>query len=232
MICSTVSPPTMDRRCPAKTRPTRTSIRSCSDRKRRAALAIETESSPTLNAATARTLSRMPWLVMQSSTISAACNASESIRAFCLIGITKLPWPVTIRNCVSWLRRFEPEIRSASFGAGTCQKSMGNSTRSDWLGERRDDDGTRRHALDDHDSAVPGDGLVGPRRERLGPAPYREQHLARPAHRNGNGDPPDRSEQALLRVSRHVQPASSSAVAWRRLVNQPTGHSGTFHAPA
>jgi hypothetical protein len=64
--------------------------------------------------------------------------------------------------------------------AGTCQKSMGNSTRSDWLGERRDDDGTRRHALDDHDSAVPGDGLVGPRRERLGPAPYWEQHLARP----------------------------------------------------
>ena len=60
MICSTVSPPMIDRRWPANTRPTSTSIRSCSDRNRRAALAIDAWSSPTLNAATARTLSLMP----------------------------------------------------------------------------------------------------------------------------------------------------------------------------
>ncbi len=60
MICSTVSPPMIDRRWPANTRPTSTSIRSCSDRNRRAALAIDDWSSPTLNAATARTLSLMP----------------------------------------------------------------------------------------------------------------------------------------------------------------------------
>jgi hypothetical protein len=50
MICSTVSPPTMDRRWPAKMRPTRSSMRLCSARNRRAALAIEAVSSPTLNA--------------------------------------------------------------------------------------------------------------------------------------------------------------------------------------
>ena len=79
-------------------RPTSSSIRSCSARNRRAAFAIDTSSSPTLNAATARRLSRMPWLVMDSSVISASRSASDSIRAFCLTGITKLPWPVTIRN--------------------------------------------------------------------------------------------------------------------------------------
>ena len=124
MICSTVSPPMIDRRCPAKTRPTRISILSCSDRKRRAALAIDAESSPTLNAATARTFSRMPWLVMHSSVISASRRARDSTRARCLTGMTKLPCPVTIRNCVASLCRLEPEMSSASFGAGTCQNSM------------------------------------------------------------------------------------------------------------
>jgi hypothetical protein len=41
MISSTVSAPTIDRRCPAKIRPHSSSIRSCSARKRRAAFAIE-----------------------------------------------------------------------------------------------------------------------------------------------------------------------------------------------
>ena len=53
--------------------------------------AIETGSSPTLKAATARTLSRIPCWVMQSSTISASRRASESSRAFCLIGRTRAP---------------------------------------------------------------------------------------------------------------------------------------------
>src|SRR5262249_17707506 len=53
MIPSTVSAPTMDRKWPAKMRPTSSSIRSCSARNRRAAFAIDTSSSPTLNAARA-----------------------------------------------------------------------------------------------------------------------------------------------------------------------------------
>jgi hypothetical protein len=32
-----------------------------------------------------------------------------------------------MRNCVASFRRFEPEISSASFGAGTCQKNMTGS---------------------------------------------------------------------------------------------------------
>src|SRR5258708_2753166 len=208
MIGSTVSPPMMDRRCPANTRPTRTSIRSCSDRNRRAALAIDTESSPTLNAATARTFRRMPWFVMQSSTISASCKARESSRALCLIGITKLPWPVTMRNWVSCRRCFEPEIRSASLGAGMRQNNMGIS-RSDRLGEPRDENRTRGHALDDHDAAVPRHRLVRPGRERLGPAPDRKQHLARPTGWYRDGHPPDRSEKILCSVSQGRPPPFS-----------------------
>lgn len=55
MISSTVKLPMMDRKCPAKIRPTSSSIRSCSARKRRAAFAIEIGSSLTLKAAVART---------------------------------------------------------------------------------------------------------------------------------------------------------------------------------
>ena len=40
-----------------------------------------------------------------------------------MTGTTKLPCPVTIRNCVPSFCPFEPEISSASFGAGTCQKA-------------------------------------------------------------------------------------------------------------
>lgn len=125
MICSTVSPPTMERRCPAKIRPTSSSICSCSVRKRRAALAMDTASSPTLKTATARTLRRMPCCVTQSSVISASRSARESMRAFCFTGSTKLPCPVTIRNWVSRVCPLEPEMSIASLGAGTCQKNMG-----------------------------------------------------------------------------------------------------------
>ncbi len=91
MISSTVKLPMMDRRWPAKIRPTNSSIRSCSARKRRAALAMEALSSPTLKAAMARMWSRMPWVVMQSSAISDSCKESERKRAFCLMGRTKQP---------------------------------------------------------------------------------------------------------------------------------------------
>jgi hypothetical protein len=50
-------------------------------------------------------------------------QGSESTRAFCFTGVTKQPCPVTMRNCVASLCRFEPEISRASFGAGTCQKT-------------------------------------------------------------------------------------------------------------
>ena len=56
--------------------------------------------------------------------ISDSCSDKERSRAFCLIGNTKQPCPVTIRNCVSWARRLDPEIKSASLGAGTCQNNM------------------------------------------------------------------------------------------------------------
>src|SRR5205085_5379439 len=188
MICSTVRPPMMDRRWPAKTRPTSSSIRFCSDRKRRAALAIDTASSPTLNTATARTLRRMPWFVTQSSTISASRNAKARIRAFCLTGRTKLPCPVTMRNCVSCAWRFEPEINRASFGAGTCQKNMGDSF-GDGLREGRDDDRTCGRAVDDQDAGVLLDLLVRPGRECLRPATYRKEHLTRTIGRDGDGHP-------------------------------------------
>src|ERR1700728_5178903 len=61
---------------------------------------------------------------MQSSEISDSRRDKERKRAFCLIGRTKHPWPVTIRNWVSCDLRREPEMRSASLGAGTCQKNM------------------------------------------------------------------------------------------------------------
>lgn len=66
----------------------------------------------------------MPCWVTQSSVISASRNARESMRAFCFTGTTKLPWPVTIRNWVSCVCRFDPEMSIASLGAGTCQNNM------------------------------------------------------------------------------------------------------------
>ena len=46
------------------------------------------------------------------------------LQAFCLIGTTKQPCPVTMRNWVSPVRRRDPEISRASFGAGTCQNNI------------------------------------------------------------------------------------------------------------
>lgn len=197
MICSTVNPPTMDRRWPAKIRPTSSSIRACSVRNRRAALAMERWSSPTLNTVTARTVSRMPCWVTQSSAISASRSASDSIRAFCLTGITKLPCPVTIRNWVSWACRLDPEISNASLGAGTCQNNITGSSR---LGERYDHDGARRSVLHHHHQRVPGDRPVRPGRERLAAAAHRHQHLAGPVRRDRDRDPADRADRALVRL--------------------------------
>jgi hypothetical protein len=43
---------------------------------------------------------------------------------FRMIGSTRLPRPVTMRNGASLPRRLNPVISSASLGAGTCQNSM------------------------------------------------------------------------------------------------------------
>src|SRR5580698_2791215 len=67
---------------------------------------------------------------MHSSTISASRRARDSIRACCFTGRTKLPCPVTMRNCVASLSRLEPEMSSASLGAGTRQNSMVDSSSS------------------------------------------------------------------------------------------------------
>lgn len=91
MICSTVSPPSPERRCPAKTPPTSSSIRFCAERNRQAALATDTASAPAPKTHTARTVSRITCRVTQPSAISAFRNASESMCASCLIGSTKLP---------------------------------------------------------------------------------------------------------------------------------------------
>jgi hypothetical protein len=149
----------------------------------------------------------MPWLVMHSSTISASRSASESTLAFCFTGTTKEPCPVTVRNCVASFRRFEPEISSASFGAGTCQKNIGGSpwgvATAGWGHEHR----TCRDGVDDHDAAVPRDRLIGPGGKRLAATAHRQQHLAGPLRRDGYRDPPDLSDKAFLRAHGHLSPA-------------------------
>lgn len=67
-MSSTVSPPTMERRWPAKTMWTRSGIIFCWSRKRRAALAMDTKSSPILKMTTPFTRSGIPWWVTQSTT--------------------------------------------------------------------------------------------------------------------------------------------------------------------
>ena len=67
--------------------------------------------------------SRIPWVVMHSSAISASRKDRERILAFCFIGMTMQPWPVTIRNCAASSPPRDPETTRASFGAGTIQKS-------------------------------------------------------------------------------------------------------------
>ena len=48
---------------------------------------------------------------------------------------------------------------------------------------------------------MPGNGLVGPGGERLAAAADGQQHLARPVDWNGNGNPPDRPDQAFRRAT-------------------------------
>src|SRR5258708_29977735 len=124
-----------------------------------------------------------------------------------------------MRNSVPSLLLLEPEMSRASFGAGTCQNSM---IASFWpfagpkAGLKRNrgyQDRARRQCLDDHDTAVPRDRLIGQRGEHLTAAANRQQHLAGAIRRNGNSNPSDLADQALvrtrhaLRTWEHVPPA-------------------------
>ncbi len=102
---------------------TRSLISFCWSRKRRAALAIDTKSSPTLKITTPRTLSGMPWWVTHSTDSCVSLRSSESLRTACTPGSTSVPRPVTMRNPMPsprpsflWL---EPEMISASLGSAT-----------------------------------------------------------------------------------------------------------------
>ena len=96
IISSTVMLPTMARRWPAKTLWTRWSIWSCWSRKRRAALAIDVKSSPTLKITTPLIPRGMPWWVTQSMASSASRRSSDRRRTVCTPGMTSVPLPVTI----------------------------------------------------------------------------------------------------------------------------------------
>ena len=196
MISSTVRLPMIERRWPAKIRPHSSSIRFCSARKRRAALAIEALSSPTLNTATAVTLSGMPWVVTHSSKSSASRRASDRSRAFCLMGRTNEPCPVTMRNCVAPSLCLEPEMSSASSGAGTCQNSI-RASQVVGFRERCDVDRTWGSDLDDHHGGVFGDRRVAPRREAFRPAPDGDHDLARPVRRDRDSHPSDTTRQLV-----------------------------------
>src|SRR3954463_625577 len=118
----------------------------------------------------------MPCLVTQSSTSSDSRSASDSTRAFCLMGMTNAPCPVTIRNCVAPSLCLEPEISSTSSGAGTCQNSTGLS----FLRQRGDGHRARGAALDDDDASMLGDRLGGLGGQKLGGAPGGQHPPPRP----------------------------------------------------
>src|SRR5580765_3142126 len=128
MIASTVMLPMMLRRCPEKIRPTRVGICPWSPWNRRAAEAIDSWSSPTLNAITACTARVSPCLVKQSSTTSASCMARLSREDREKIGVTNTPCPVTILNCrASAPCCFLPLMSKASLGLGTWYPNIATS---------------------------------------------------------------------------------------------------------
>src|SRR6478735_3134428 len=94
----------------------------------------------------------------QSSAISASYKTRNSMRAFCLTGTTKLPWPVTIRNWVSCDCRLEPEMSMASLGAGTCQNNMTNHLTCNSSTRAAGPPDSGRQRLDEH---RPGGDRVG-----------------------------------------------------------------------
>src|SRR3954454_19942667 len=117
------------------------------------------------------------------------------MRPFCLIGMTIAPWPVTMRNCVAPSLCLEPEMSSASSGAGTCQRSTSGLL---FLWKRGDRHRARGPALDDDDAGVLGDGLVRVGGVGLGAATDRDHHLPGPGGRDRHADITDRPDERLL----------------------------------
>ncbi len=133
IMSSTVRPPTIERRWPAKTLWTRWPIIACWSRKRRAALAIDTVSSPTLKITTPLTCTGIPCEVTHSTSRSASLRSSDSLRTTCTPGVTSVPRPVTTRNPnpspTPSARCLEPEMISASLGSATRHMSLKSTIR-------------------------------------------------------------------------------------------------------
>src|SRR5579862_7166013 len=116
-----------------------------------------------------------------------------------------------MRNSVPSLCRLEPEIRRASFGAGTCQNSMivfllaragpgvGWWRLQRGRGNEHRAGGDRFH---DQYATVPGDRLVGPGGVCLAAAANRQQDFTGTVPWNGDRHPSELAEQAFLLVSR------------------------------
>jgi len=80
--------------------------------------------------------------------------------------------------------------------------------------------GSSGYRFDDHDAAVAVDRFIGPGREGLGAPAHGQQHLTRTAGRDGNRDPTDLAEKALVRahvtgfLMLGVPPARTRCVPW------------------
>jgi hypothetical protein len=127
MSSSTVSSPTIVRSWPCESSDTAASISSCLPRKRRAALAIDGKSSPTLKMTTPSTRTGIDCDVTPVICSGTLRRSSESLRTVWTRGRTKVPLPEMIlkpsdsATAASRVVPFtpKPEMISASFGSAT-----------------------------------------------------------------------------------------------------------------
>src|SRR5215212_7529698 len=196
---------------------------SCWSRKRRAELAMEVKSSPTLKITTPLIPSGIPWWVTQSMLNSASRRSSVSRRTVCTPGTTSVPLPVTILNprlsCTLSLGECSrmPEMMRASFGSATRQHALNRTmarTRATPTVARTvisvppgslhagDDHRARGVVLDHHDAAAGSDRLVRIRRvgvERLRAAAHGNHDLAQLSGRDGPRHSADLPDHLLVR---------------------------------
>src|SRR5581483_4597380 len=201
----------------AKTLWTRASIWSCWSRKRRAALAIDVKSSPTLKMTTPRIPRGMPWCVTQSIDSSDSRRSSERRRTVCTPGRISVPFPVTIlkprlsstASLGAWARN--PEMIRASLGSATLHMSRSRTSRNTSppaassrnvcvdmpaslearASHAGDDHRARGEVLDDNDAAPDRDRLVvvgGVSVEGLAPPTHLDHHLTQLAGGDRPGD--------------------------------------------
>src|SRR2546421_5272986 len=218
IISSTVMLPTIARRWPAKTLWTRASIWSCWSRNRRAALAIDVRSSPTLKMTTPRIPRGMPWWVTQSIDSSDSRRSSERRRTVCTPGTMNVPLPVVILNprlsdtASLGVCSRSPETMRASLGSATrhiiLNRMMKRTTAptttpamnpADMAASLEakashagDDHRARREVLHDNDAAPDGDRLVvvgGVGVEGLAPPTHLHHHFTQLAGGDRPGGP-------------------------------------------